>query len=149
MSFKMKKLIIGIGNELKSDDNVGNLILEKLREDIKKDNFYFIKGSTNPENFIEHIKSINPNLIFFVDVAFFHGEIGDVKKFTLDEIKHVSISTHNFPITVLQKFLPNSKIFLIGIKPKSLDFGETLTEELKNKFNSITEKVKEIIFEIT
>ena len=145
----MRKLIIGIGNELKSDDNVGNIILEKLREDIKKDNFYFIKGSTNPENFIEHIKSINPDLIFFIDVALFQGNIGDVKKFTLDEIRHMSISTHNFPIAILQKFLPNSKIFLIGIKPKSLDFGQDLTEELKNKFNSITKKVKKIIIETT
>jgi len=149
MLFRMKKLIISIGNELKSDDNVGNLILEKLRENIKKDNFYFIKGSTNPENFIEPIKSIKPDFIFFIDVAFFQGKIGDVKKFTLDEIKDMSISTHNFPIIILQKFLPNSKIILIGIKPKSLDFGEGLTEELKIKFNSITENVKKIIIETT
>jgi len=149
MLFRMKKLIISIGNELKSDDDIGNLILEKLREDIKKDNFYFIKGSTNPENFIEPIKSIKPDMIFFIDVAFFQGKIGNVKKFTLDEIKDMSISTHNFPITILQKFLPNSKIILIGIKPKSLDFGEGLTEELKSKFNSITENVKKIIIETT
>jgi len=141
----MKKLIIGIGNELKSDDNIGNLILEKLREDIKKDNFFFIKCSTSPENYIEQIKSINPDFIFFIDVALFDGVIGDVKKFTLDEIKDISVSTHNFPIKILQNFFPNSKIFLIGIKPKSLDFGQDLTEELKSKFDFIVEKVKKII----
>jgi hydrogenase 3 maturation protease len=139
----MKKTVISIGNPLKSDDNIGNLILDKLKKTMN--NVTFIRGSTNPENFIEPLKKIKPQIIFFVDVASFQGNIGDVKIFQLNDILDLNISTHNFPITVFRKFFPNSKIMLIGIKPKSLNIGEGLSLELKRRFDDIVEEVKTII----
>ncbi len=109
----------------------------------------FIKGSTNPENFIEPLKRINPEIIFFIDVASFSGKAGDVKIFQLDDILDMNISTHNLPITVFRKFFPISKIILIGIKPKNLDVGEGLSPELENRFDSIVEEVKTIIQKTT
>jgi hydrogenase 3 maturation protease len=141
----MKKIVISIGNPLKSDDNIGNLLLNRLKETIRNKNIDFIEGSTNPENFIEPLKKINPDVIFILDVALFSGNAGDVKLFQLQEILKYNISTHNLPITVFQKFFPKTKIILIGIKPKSLDFGEDLTPELKDKFVNIFEEVKRII----
>ena len=143
----MKKTVISIGNPLKSDDNIGNLILDELQKSMK--DVTFIKGSTNPENFIEPLKRMNPEIIFFIDVASFSGKAGDVKIFQLDDILDMNISTHNLPITVFRKFFPNSKIILIGIKPKNLDVGEGLSPELKNKFDSIVEEVKRIIQKTT
>lgn len=139
----MKKTVMSIGNPLKSDDNIGNLILDELQKSMKDVNF--IKGSTNPENFIEPLKKINPEIIFFIDVAFFSGKVGAVKTFQLKDILDINISTHNFPITVFKKIFPDSKIILIGIKPKNLDIGEGLSPELKNKFDSLVEEVKKII----
>ena len=141
----MKKIVISIGNPLKSDDNIGNLLLNRLKETIRNKNIDFIEGSTNPENVIEPLKKINPDVIFILDVALFSGNAGDVKLFQLQEILKYNISTHNLPITVFQKFFPKTKIILIGIKPKSLDFGEDLTPELKDKFVNIFEEVKRII----
>jgi len=141
----MKKIVISIGNPLKSDDNIGNLLLNKLKKTMKNKNVDFIEGSTNPENFMEPLKKINPDIIFILDVALFSGNAGDVKLFQLQEILKYNISTHNLPITVFQKFFPKTKIILIGIKPKSLDFGEDLTPELKDKFVNIFEEVKRII----
>jgi hydrogenase maturation protease HycI len=145
----MKKAIISLGNPLKSDDNVGNLVLDELKKIMKKNNTHFIKGSTNPENFIQPLRKINPGIIFFIDVALFEGKVGDVKLFQLKEILNVSVSTHNFPITVFKNFFPNSKIFLIGIKPKDLGVSEELSPELKSKLNDIVEKVKTIIEKTT
>lgn len=143
----MKKVVISIGNPLKSDDNVGNLVLDELKKSMK--NVTFIRGSTNPENFIEPLKKINPDIIFFVDVASFEGKVGDVKAFQLKDILNINISTHNFPITVFRDFFPNSKIIFIGIKPKTLDVGEYLSPDLKKRFNNIVEEVKAIIQNIT
>ncbi len=139
----MKKVVISIGNPLKSDDNVGNLILDELKKSMK--NVTFIRGSTNPENFIEPLRKINPDIIFFVDVASFEGKVGDVKTFQLNDILNINISTHNFPITVFRDFFPSSKIIFIGIKPKTLDVGEYLSPDLKKRFNNIVEEVRTII----
>jgi hydrogenase 3 maturation protease len=145
----MKKVVISLGNPLKSDDNVGNLVLDELKKIVRRDNIHFIKGSTNPENFIQSIQNIDPDIIFFIDVALFEGKVGDVKLFQLEEILNMSVSTHNLPITVFKNFFPDSKILLIGIKPKNLDVGEELSLELKNKLNTIIEKVKTIIEKTT
>jgi len=139
----MKKIVISIGNPLKSDDNVGNLILDELKKSMK--DVTFIKGKTNPENFIEPLRKINPDIIFFVDVASFEGKVGDVKTFQLNDILNINISTHNFPITVFRDFFPDSKIIFIGIKPKTLNVGEDLSPDLKKRFNNIVEEVRTII----
>jgi hydrogenase maturation protease HycI len=141
----MKKIVISIGNPLKLDDNIGNLLLNRLKETTKNKNIDFIEGSTNPENFIEPLKKIKPDIVFFLDVAIFPGDTGNVKLFQLKDILKYNISTHNLPVEVFQEIFPKTKIMLIGIKPKSLGFGENLTPELNNKFEHIFEEVKKII----
>jgi hydrogenase maturation protease HycI len=141
----MTKAIISIGNPLKSDDNIGNLIIDKIKNSYKNKDYYFFKGEMNPENFIEPLRKINPNIIFFIDVAVFEGEIGDVKLFRLDDIIDMNISSHYFPITIFKKYFPEAKLVLIGIKPKILNFGESLSPELKAKLKEIIEKVQRTI----
>jgi hydrogenase 3 maturation protease len=140
----LKKVVISVGNPLKSDDNISNLVLEELQKNSDK-NVKYIKGSTNPENFIELIRKMNPEVIYIIDTAIFPGNVGDIKKFQLKDIINMNISTHSFPITFFHDLLPESEIMLIGIKPKSLEMGEKLSPELKNKFKQIVEKVKMII----
>ena len=145
----MTKAIISIGNPLKADDDIGNIILDRIKDSFKNKDYRFFKGSTNPENFIQPLRRINPSIIFFVDVALFEGRVGDVKLFQLEEILDLNISTHNFPVTAFKNFFPNSKIFLIGVKPKDLGIGEGLSPELRNKLNDIVERVKTIIEKTT
>jgi len=133
------KAVMSIGNPLKSDDNIGNIILEKL--DIK--NIIKLRGGITPENFIDKLKDCNE--IIILDALEFEGEIGEVRFFELNDIKSDLASTHNIPINLFQKFLPNSKIRIIGIKPKKIDIGTELSKELQEKIGEISEKVKEII----
>lgn len=139
------KAIISVGNPLKSDDNIGNLILNKIKHTYKDKNYHFFEGGANPENFIEPLRKINPNSIFFIDVAIFDGEVGDVKLFKLEDIIDMNISTHYFPISIFKKYFPKSRLVLIGIKPKLIDFGEELSPELKDRLPEIIEKVKRTI----
>jgi hydrogenase maturation protease HycI len=141
----MSKAIISIGNPLKSDDNISNLIIDKIKKFYKNKDYYFFKGGTNPENFIEPLKKINPNVIFFIDVAIFDGEVGDLKLFRLDDITDFNISSHYFPITIFKKYFPETKLVLIGIKPKTVIFGESLSPELKARLKEIIEKVQRTI----
>ena len=141
----MKKVIISVGNPLKSDDNIGNLIVDKIKKYYKNKDYYFFKGGMNPENFIEPLKKINPDVIFFIDVAIFDGEVGDVKLFRLDDIIDINISSHYFPITIFKKYFPKAILILVGIKPKIINFGENLSPELKAKLREITQKVQKTI----
>lgn len=126
---------MSIGNPIKSDDNIGNIILDRLNvEDVKK-----IKGETTPENFIDKLKIYEE--IVIIDALQFGGEVGEVRVFELDDIKDVIISTHNITFNLLQKFLPNSKIKIIGIQTKNIDLEIGLTEELQSKMDQIVEKV--------
>jgi len=133
------KAVMSIGNPIKSDDNIGNIILEKLDiESITK-----VRGGITPENFIDKLKDCNE--IIILDALEFKGEVGEVRFFELNDIKSDLISTHNIPINLFQKFLPNSKIKIIGIKPKNIDFGTELSKELQEKIEDISQKVKKII----
>jgi len=102
-----------------------------------------IKAGTRPENFINQLKDFDE--IIIIDALEFDGEIGEVKIFELDEIKGSLISTHNIPISLLQNFFPDSKIKIIGIQPKNIEFGEGLSEELESKIEEIVEKVKTLL----
>jgi len=141
----MKKIVISVGNPLRSDDNIGNLVLNEIKKSNHNKELFFLQGSANPENFIEPLKKVSPGTIFFIDVAKFEGDVGDVKLFKLEDILNYNISTHNFPVTMFKKYFPDSNIFLIGIKPKKIDIGEDLSPELKKNFPIVLKKVKEII----
>jgi hydrogenase maturation protease HycI len=141
----MTKAIISVGNPLKADDNIGNLILDKIKKFYKNKDYYFFKGGMNPENFIEPLRKINPDAIFFIDLAIFEGEVGDIKLFKLEDILDLNISTHYFPITIFKKYFPKARLVLIGIKPKVINFGEDLSPELKARLPEIIEKVQRTI----
>ena len=129
------KAVMSIGNPLKSDDNIANIVLDKLSfKDITK-----IRAEITPENFITRLKKYDE--IIILDALDFGGETGDVKIFDLDEVKGVSLSTHSLPIDLLKRFLPNSEIKVIGIQPKNIDFGEVLSSELQNRIDEIVENV--------
>jgi len=129
------KVVMSIGNPIKSDDNIGNIVLDRL--DVK--NINKIKAGVTPENFVSKLKDYDE--IVILDALDFGGKIGEVRVFNPNEIKDVLLSTHSIPIGLLKKFLPNSKIKIIGIQPKNIEFGEELSEELESKIKEIVEKV--------
>ncbi|MFQ6020398.1 MAG: hydrogenase maturation protease [Candidatus Aenigmatarchaeota archaeon] len=133
------KAVMSIGNPLKGDDNIGNLIIDKL---ILKD-MIKIKARNTPENFIEKLKGCDE--IIILDALEFGGKVGEVNIFKLNEIKDIFSTTHNIPINILQKFLPNSEIKIIGIQPKNINFREGLSKELKEEFENIVKKVSKLL----
>ncbi|MFH0929408.1 MAG: hydrogenase maturation protease [Candidatus Aenigmatarchaeota archaeon] len=128
------KVIMSIGNPIKSDDNIGNIVLEKIETDALK-----IRAETSPENFIDRMKGCDE--IIILDALQFGGDVGEVKVFELYDVEDRLLSTHSIPIELLKKFFPNSKIKVIGIQPKNLDFGEEISKGLEVKMDEIVKKV--------
>jgi len=141
-----KKTIIGLGNPLKKDDNIGNLIVDKLKEQIQGPDYIFIKAGISPENFLVKIKKQDPDLVLFVDAACFDGTIGEVKLFDISDMEEYQFSTHNIPISLFRERLKSIKI--IGIKVEDTDFGQGLSKDLQKRFDLIFEAVRSLVISL-
>jgi len=121
-----KIVILGIGNRLKGDDGAGSIIAEKLKSKLKLKNVCVIDGESTPENYMGKIKKFSPSLILIIDIFDFGSYPGDFKIFNTEEIKETTISTHNFSIPLIKKII-KTEIYLLGIQPEKISFGEDLS----------------------
>lgn len=139
------KAVISVGNPLKGDDNIANLVIEKLKQKPKQRSVLFLRGEANPENLIGVLQKIGPTEIVFVDALFFGDAVGEVKRFALDELQSFFPSTHSIPVSVFKKFFPKTKICVIGIEPKRIEPSTKLSKELERSFEEIAANVSGLI----
>ncbi|MBL7170001.1 MAG: hydrogenase maturation protease [Candidatus Aenigmarchaeota archaeon] len=145
----MRKVVIGMGNPLKRDDNIGNLVIDELKKKIKDKDILFIRAETNPENFVGKIKLFNPDIIYFIDAVDFDGEVGEVKVFSIDAVLNESLSTHGISVKVFEDFFPDVEIYVVGVKPDHVDYGEGLSLTLRENFDNIVKGIKKIIYSMS
>jgi hydrogenase 3 maturation protease len=130
-----KFVVVGIGNKLKADDGFGPEVVRKLKKMVKK-NVLLINAGDVPENFLEEIVNFKPDKILLIDAVEFQGRNGEIKIFDPNEIDFKSLSTHKNSLFVdyLKKRL-KCEIKLIGIKPKTTEFGKVMSEEIKKEID--------------
>jgi hydrogenase 3 maturation protease len=136
------KAVLSMGNPLKGDDDIGNIIVSQLE---KMEGFSYFITETLPSNFISPLEKINPSSIYFVDAVEFDGSPGDVKLFGSSEIETLNSSTHSLPVSLFSKFFPKAELFVIGIKPKEVDFGQ-MSDELRGMVPEIKKRVESVLF---
>lgn len=134
------KVLVSIGNPLKGDDNIANIVLDLMFncDDAKK-----IKAEVSPENYIEQMKKCEK--IIFLDALEFKGKTGEVRLFSPKNLEDVKISTHSIPISLVNEFIPNAKIFVIGIQPKKIEPKTELSREMQQKLPRIISQVQGIV----
>lgn len=149
--------IIGVGNPLRKDDGIGILLLDELKKESESfpNTVSFVDGGTGGMNLLHIFNRFD--LVIILDAVNFHGSPGEARFFSLNEIqsqKQVStVSTHNadlFQIIRIGQDLNEcpEHVFVFGIQPADISFGEGLTEELQNKFNEIITSMKHHVFKI-
>ncbi len=150
---KIINKIIGFGNRLMSDDAIGPLIIDELRKDASlasNENIILIDGETVGIDLIFMVnEDENVIIIDAIDAGQKTGEvisfdIQDVETFNPQKIS--SYSLHDIDLATVFNIMKalNIKINaqLIGIKPKSVDFGTELSKEIKLKIPEIIKTVK-------
>lgn len=135
------KAVISIGNPIKSDDNIGNVVLDRIDVDAVK-----IRAETSPENFISKMEGCDE--IIVLDALEFGGSVGEVKVFDLECVEDRLMSTHSIPIAMFKRFFPDSKITVIGIQPENIDFGDELSDGIRDRLDSIVRDVEETIISL-
>ena len=94
-----KLIVLGIGNELKSDDGIGPFIINKLKnENIENDNILFIDTKTVPENFTGKIRKENPTHLIIVDACLMGLNPGDINIVNRYDFANIGISTHSMSL---------------------------------------------------
>ena len=124
--------VLGIGNDLRSDDGLGPYIIERL--DIDDDRVMIENVGSVPEGFARPIAKFGADRVIMVDAADMRKPPGHVELITKDRIGGVTLSTHSMPLSFLMMYLEQEtggKTVLIGIQPKSIQFGEGLTQEIQ------------------
>lgn len=134
-----KLVILGIGNPLRKDDDLGSEILKTLKGKVPK-NVKLIECQTTPENFTGKMKQFKPSHVMMVDAAHFKAEPGEARLLPPEKISGVALSTHAMPLYMLAEIIQKStdaKVMLLGVQPKNVDFGEELTPEIQKAAGKI------------
>lgn len=143
----MKTLILGVGNEFRSDDAIGLLIARDLRKKFKS--LKIIESGGDGADLLTEWEGYNRVII--IDAVKSSGEAGKVMiinpssaEFTKYQPIHAS---HLFSIkqaietSHALKKLPENLI-IIGITGKIFEIRNSLSEELKNLYRKIYSEVE-------
>ncbi|MBU4376725.1 MAG: hydrogenase maturation peptidase HycI [Candidatus Omnitrophica bacterium] len=138
--------VLGIGSQLKGDDAAGIIAAMRLKELIAKKSLsrdveIFI-GGTAPENITSEIKRFGPSAIIIIDSADIGSSPGSIGLIDAEDIGGISLSTHNLPATMLIEYLKQflkCEVWIMGIQPKSLKFGEELSPEVSKTSESLAQ----------
>lgn len=142
--------ILGIGNLLRSDDAVG-LVLVQLMQEKVPDSVNLLNCETVPENFIGQVEAFQPTHVLLIDAAEFGGAPGDARLFSPERVVGITLSTHAISLSLLAKIIEDrtrARVRILGVQPKVLEFGETLSSELKEASKGISKALIRVLKEL-
>jgi hydrogenase 3 maturation protease len=142
-----KIAVLGIGSELRADDAAGLLVAEELKK-IKNLKLKVFLGFTAPENLTGEIIKYKPTHIIIIDSVDTDQKPGFILLVNPEEVGGVSFSSHMLPVKMIVDYLLESlkcEIIIIGIQPKTLMFGETISKEVKKSIKQISDVIQQIL----
>jgi hydrogenase 3 maturation protease len=137
-----KKIVLaGIGNPIRTDDYVGLHIVEQLRGKLPE-KVCLLETETVPESYMLDIEEFHPSHVLLIDAAFLGLEPGEAKLIDPANIDNFSaVTTHLLPLRIFCEYIKKStgaKLASLLIEPKSMEFGEGLTEEVQAAAERLT-----------
>ena len=135
---KGKVAVLGIGNTLRSDDGVGSILANRIKDKV---GFAVFDAGTSPENYLERLIREKPDTVVVIDAVDFGGSPGEFKILEPNEIKTVNLFfTHNASISLTINYLQihlKADIIILIIQPKSIVFGEKLSYEVSQSIDRL------------
>lgn len=149
----MKTLILGLGNDILSDDGVGLLVARRLYEKAKEHNdVYFDETMYSGIRILDSIVGYD-KVILIDSIKTKTGEIGDYYKLTLEDLKKFSSKSgfshgmgllEAFEIAKKCKFVLPKQIIIYAIEIKdNSTFSEKISPELESALPEIVNKIYE------
>jgi hydrogenase 3 maturation protease len=144
-----KIAVLGVGSVLRNDDAAGLLVADELKK-IKSPKLKVFFGSTAPENLTGEIIKYRPTHIIIVDSVDMDQKPGSILLIDHLVVDGVSFSTHMLPVKMIVDYFLESlkcEIIIIGIQPKSLEFGEIVSNGVKKSIKQIADAIRQILLE--
>jgi hydrogenase 3 maturation protease len=132
-------LFVGIGNLLKMDDGVGVYISRKIKN---RGTVSSITVEASIENYIGKINSLGPDILILIDCVDMKLATGTFKLMSLSQIQDITFNTHNISLRRLSEFF-GMPVYILGIQPEKIDFGENISYLVKHVANKIINKINE------
>ena len=143
-----KIAILGIGNDLRTDDGLGPYIVNSIKFD--NPNVMIENVGSVPEGFARPLAEFGAKRVIMVDAADMRKAPGHIELVTKDRIGGISISTHSMPLSFLMMYLEQEtggEAVLLGVQPKSIQFGESLTLEIQEVAEDIIASFERLLEE--
>jgi hydrogenase 3 maturation protease len=138
--------ILGIGNDLRTDDGLGPFIINNLETD-HPDVLIENVGSV-PEAFARPLAEFGAERVIMIDAADMRKPVGHIELVTKDRIGGIAISTHSMPLSFLMQYLEDSTgglTILLGVQPQSIVFGEGLTPKIDEAARKLISTIDSIL----
>ncbi len=143
-----RKIVLGIGNPLGGDDNIGPHVARRLQKKVKeagRQDIIAIDAGPAPEGYTSVIRQHRPEQLILVDAADMGLPPGSIRLLPPDRIKTLSFSTHTMPLSALISYVQEfcGQIYTIGIQPARTATGGKLSRVVQKS----GERVAGLIFD--
>ena len=135
-----KILFVGIGNVLKSDDGVGVYISNHIKNGR---NISALTVEVSIENYIGKINSLNTDLLVLLDCMDYQKPAGFWQIIPASGLNGYTTNTHNISLDQVSELF-NAPAYILGVQPKNIQFGESLSPEVKTAANSIISQINQM-----
>jgi hydrogenase 3 maturation protease len=135
-----KILFVGIGNLLKMDDGIGVYISKRIQN---RGNITTLTVEVSIENYIGKINSINPGILILIDCTDMSLAPGTFKLLSINQIHDLNFNTHSISLKHLSEFF-RMPVYILGIQPEKIDFGENLTYLVKSVADKIINQINRL-----
>jgi hydrogenase maturation protease len=154
MNNNNKIVVIGIGNLLLMDEGIGIHVINELEQHKLPENMDIYDGGTGGFKLIDLMHEAKR--VIFIDAVETGKAPGTVTRFTSKDVRSIytkkKYSLHDtdlmevIKMTELLEVPP--KIEIVGIQPKAINYGTTLSKELRDAMpyiiNTVLNRIEEV-----
>ncbi|MBU2540797.1 MAG: hydrogenase 3 maturation endopeptidase HyCI [Candidatus Omnitrophica bacterium] len=141
--FKGKVVVVGVGNILRRDDGFGPVLIDKLKANTS---VVCIDAGSSLEGYAGKIAKEKPDTILIADAVHLGLEPGNYDILKSSEIVKGGLTTHDISPRMFLDYLKKetgADIYMLGIQPEDVSFGEGLSESVKGALEEIVGLIRE------
>lgn len=154
--------LLAVGSQLCGDDGVGQIVARRLAcEDSGRPRcakgqatrtggarpvLTILTGGSAPENLAGEIRRFRPTHLVVVDAADLGARPGAVALLSRETLRETLPSTHRPSLELLLAYVVaevGCQVVVIGIQPRSTDFGSTVSREVRATAGEVAALIRE------
>ncbi len=107
-----------------------------------------IDAENVPENYLDKISKLNPDVVLLIDSAHFGGEPGQIRLLNPQELNESSFSTHSASLKLIEDYFRmecQTQVLLLGAQPKHVNFGQPPSKEMVTAVDVVSQLLTNIL----